>query len=93
MSEFMTKAYVNTCLLQHYSKKLSYGNSLDVPLLMNGLKKCEVYTQWNFTQTQRSMKFCCLQVNGWNSSEVSQFRRPKGACFLSFVVYIHNTHK
>jgi hypothetical protein len=25
-----------------------------------------IYTQWNFIQPQRRMKFCCLQVNGWN---------------------------
>jgi hypothetical protein len=23
-----------------------------------------IYTQWNFIQPQRRMKFCCLQVNG-----------------------------
>jgi hypothetical protein len=27
----------------------SYGNSQDAPLLMNGLRKCGIYTQWNFT--------------------------------------------
>jgi hypothetical protein len=35
------------------------------PLLMNGLRKCGIYTQWNFLQPQR-MKFCHSQVNGWN---------------------------
>jgi hypothetical protein len=25
-----------------------------------------VFTQWNFTQSQRRMKLCYLQVNGWN---------------------------
>jgi hypothetical protein len=35
-------------------------------LLMNGLRKCGIYIQWNFTQPQRRMKFCHLQVNGWN---------------------------
>jgi hypothetical protein len=24
------------------------------------------YIQWNFIQSQRRMKFCHLQVNGWN---------------------------
>jgi hypothetical protein len=35
-------------------------------LLMNGLRKCGIYTQWNFTQPQRRMKFCGSQANGWN---------------------------
>jgi hypothetical protein len=26
----------------------------------------KMYTQWNSTQPQRRMKFCCLQVSGWN---------------------------
>jgi hypothetical protein len=29
---------------------LSYGNSQDAPPLMNGLRKCGIYTQWNFMQ-------------------------------------------
>jgi hypothetical protein len=38
------------------------------------------------------MKFCHLQVNGWNwttSSEerLSKFRRPKAAYFLSYLEY------
>jgi hypothetical protein len=36
------------------------------PLLTNGLRKCGMYTQWNFIQIQSRMKFCHLQVNGWN---------------------------
>jgi hypothetical protein len=36
----------------------SYGNSQDALLLMNGLRKCGTYTQWNFIQPQRRMKFC-----------------------------------
>jgi hypothetical protein len=36
----------------------------DGPLVMNGLRKCGNYTQWYFTQPQRSIKFCHLQVNG-----------------------------
>jgi hypothetical protein len=47
-------------------KKGSYENSQDVPLLTNGLRKCGIYIQWNFTQPQKRMKFCHLQVNGWN---------------------------
>jgi hypothetical protein len=46
------------CLLQHYSQQPSYGNSQDALLPMNGLRKCGIYAQWNFTQPQRRMKFC-----------------------------------
>jgi hypothetical protein len=35
----------------------------DAPLLMNALRKCGIYIQWNFIQPQR-MKLCHLQVNG-----------------------------
>jgi hypothetical protein len=61
------------------------------PLLMNGLRKCGIYTQWNFTQSQRRMKFCHLQVNRWNwrtsSSEVNQAQKAKVTCFLSYAEY------
>jgi hypothetical protein len=40
--------------------------SQDASLLMNGSRKSGIYTQWNFTQPQRRMKFCHSQVNGWN---------------------------
>jgi hypothetical protein len=43
-----------------------YGNNQDAPPLTNGLRKCGIYTQWNFIQPQRRMKICHLQVNGWN---------------------------
>jgi hypothetical protein len=33
---------------------------------ITGLRKCGVYTQWNFTQPQRRMKFYYSQVSGWN---------------------------
>jgi hypothetical protein len=39
------------------------GNSQDAPLLTNGVRKYVIYIQWNFTQSQRRMKFCHLQVN------------------------------
>jgi hypothetical protein len=29
---------------------INYGNSQDAPPLMNGLRKCGIYTQWNFMQ-------------------------------------------
>jgi hypothetical protein len=34
--------------------------------LMNELRKCGIYIQWNFTQPQRRMKFCHSQVNELN---------------------------
>jgi hypothetical protein len=43
-----------------------YGNSQVAPLPTNGLRKCGIYTQWNFTQPQRRMKVCHSEVNGWN---------------------------
>jgi hypothetical protein len=33
--------------LQCYSQWPSYGNNQDAPLLMNGSKKCSIYTQWS----------------------------------------------
>jgi hypothetical protein len=57
MNQVIPKAPAYPCLLQHYSQQPSYGNSQDVLLLINGLRKCGIYTQWNFTQPQRRMKF------------------------------------
>jgi hypothetical protein len=46
------------------------------PTTINGLTKCGIYTQWNFSQLPRRRKCCQLQVNGRNSiiilSEVIQ---------------------
>jgi hypothetical protein len=52
-----TKSLFTACLLQHYLQQLSYGNSQDALQLMNGLRKCDIYAQWNFTQPQRRMEF------------------------------------
>jgi hypothetical protein len=30
--------------------EIDYGNSQDAPVLMNGLRKYGIYTQWNFIQ-------------------------------------------
>jgi hypothetical protein len=30
------------------------------------IKKCSIYTQWNFTHPWRRMKSCHSQVNEWN---------------------------
>jgi hypothetical protein len=64
---------------------------------MNGLRKCGIYTQWNFTQPQRRMKLCHLQENGWNwrtSSEakLDSLRRPKISCSPSYVDYRPKTN-
>jgi hypothetical protein len=60
------------------------ANSQDAPLPTNGLRKCGIYTQRNFTQPQRRMKFCYLQVNGTEniiSSEVSYAQKTKNHMF------------
>jgi hypothetical protein len=64
---------------------------------MNELRKCGIYTQWNFIQPQRRMKFCHLQANGWNwktiiLSEVSQVHKTKATYFLSNVEHRSNTN-
>jgi hypothetical protein len=51
-------------LLQYCSQQLSYRNSQDAPLLMNGIRKCCIYIQWYFIRPH-GMKFCRLLVNGW----------------------------
>jgi hypothetical protein len=40
----IVKQYMTVLVIQ------IYGNSQDAPLLMNGLRKCGIYTQWNFMQ-------------------------------------------
>jgi hypothetical protein len=67
----------------------SYGNSQDAPVLMNGSRKCGIYTQWNFTRPWRKMKSYHLQVNRWNwrtSSWVrsDRLRRTKIICSPSY---------
>jgi hypothetical protein len=49
VTQVTPEAVAHPCLLQHYSQWLSYGNSQVAPLWMNGLRKCGIYTQWNFT--------------------------------------------
>jgi hypothetical protein len=58
----------------------SYRNRQDASLLMNGLRKCGIYTQWNFTQPGRRMKSYNLQVNGWNwrTSSSERLARLRG---------------
>jgi hypothetical protein len=59
------------------------------PTTDNGLRKCGIYTQWDFTQPQRRMKFYHSQVKGWNwiTSSWVRFailRRPKIVCSPSY---------
>jgi hypothetical protein len=49
-TQFTQKAPAHSSLLQRYSQQPSYGNNQDAPLLTNGSRKCDIYTQWNFTQ-------------------------------------------
>jgi hypothetical protein len=68
-----------------------------LPLPMNGLRKCGIYTQWNFIQPQRRMKICHSQLNGWNwktssSAKLTRLRRPKIACSPSYVDYTPKTN-
>jgi hypothetical protein len=50
--------------IETYSQELSYGNSQDAPLQMNGFRKCGMHIQENFIQPQKRTKFCQLEVNG-----------------------------
>jgi hypothetical protein len=91
-----TKEPEYPCLVQHYAQELSCGNSEDPSLLMNGLRKCGVFTHWGFSQSQR-MKFFHSQVNGCNwrtSSQVKlvRFRRQKVAWFPSYADYRPKTN-
>jgi hypothetical protein len=44
----------DTCTLMFiaalFTITISFGNSQDAPLLMNGLRKCGIYMQWSFIQ-------------------------------------------
>jgi hypothetical protein len=65
---------------------------------VNGLRKCGIYTQWNFIQPQKRMKFCHLQVNGlsWrtsSSANLVRLRRPKITCLPSYVDYRAETNE
>jgi hypothetical protein len=51
---------------------------------MNRLRKCGIYTQWSFTQPQRRMKFCHLQVNGLNGGHHLMTVKAKSRMF-SFI--------
>jgi hypothetical protein len=51
--ECNTDYFKGTCTLMFIAVLFtipSYGNNQDAPLLTNGSRKCDIYTQWNFTQ-------------------------------------------
>jgi hypothetical protein len=57
----------------------NYGNSQDAPQLTNGLRKCGIYTQWNFTQPQKKNEMLSF-ANKWMEMEniiLARLRRPK----------------
>jgi hypothetical protein len=56
------------------------------------IKKMWYFTQWNFTQSQIRMKFCHLQVHGWNwrtssYTKLARLRRPKIVWSPSYADY------
>jgi hypothetical protein len=60
------------------------------PLLMNGLRTCCIYTQWNFMQPWKRITPYHSQVNGWNWrtsfwARLAWPRRPKIVCSPSYV--------
>jgi hypothetical protein len=64
---------------------------------MTRLRKCGIYTQWNFIQAQRRMKFCHSQVSGWNRRTSSlvklvRLRKPKITCSPSNADYRPETN-
>jgi hypothetical protein len=64
LKEYDSNYYKSTCTLMFIEALFTIANLLgmeknqDVPLPMNGLRKCGIYKQWNFIQSQRRMKFC-----------------------------------
>jgi hypothetical protein len=66
-------------------------------ILTSGLRKCGVYTQWNFTQPWRRMKSYHSQVNGWNMRTsfwggLARLRRPKVICSPSYADFRSRTN-
>jgi hypothetical protein len=72
-------------------------NSQDAPLLMNGLRKCGVYTQMEFySATKKNEIFLFagkrMKLENIIFSEVSQAQKAKSTCFLSYLEYRPNTN-
>jgi hypothetical protein len=64
---------------------------------MNGLRKCGIYIQWDFSQPSKRMKFCHSQINGWNwrASSYVMLARLKGrkiTCSPSYADYRPKTN-
>jgi hypothetical protein len=59
----------------------SYGNSQDAPLLTKGLRKCGIYTQWNFIQPNKNeiLSFASkwMELKNIILSKVSQAQKAK----------------
>jgi hypothetical protein len=73
-------------LLQCYAQQPSDGNSQDAPLLKNGLRKCGIYTQWNFysaTKKNEVLSFASkwMKLENLILSEVSQAQKAKNPMF------------
>jgi hypothetical protein len=45
LSQVIVETPAHQCSLQHYSQKPSFGNKPRVLHLLNGLRKCGIYTQ------------------------------------------------
>jgi hypothetical protein len=63
----------------------------------NRLRKCGIYTQWNFTQPWRRTKSCHSQVNGWNwrtssKAKLARLRKPKIVCSPSYADFTSKTN-
>jgi hypothetical protein len=55
-----------TCMLMFIAALLTIAKlwkQPTCPTTDGGLRKCGIYTQWNFTQPQRRKKCCHLQVD------------------------------
>jgi hypothetical protein len=76
--------YKNTshpCLLQHYSLKPSYGNSLDVPLLMNELRNLYTMAFHSATRKNEILSFASKSLENIILGKVSQAQKAKNCMF------------
>jgi hypothetical protein len=64
------------------------GKQPRCPLPMNGLRKCGIYIQWNFSQPQRRLKLSFtgkwMELENIILSEVSQAKKAK-SCMFSLI--------
>jgi hypothetical protein len=44
----------------------------DAPQLMNGLRKCGIYTQWSIIQPFKVKLYCCREMDGSGEHHVKQ---------------------